>query len=579
MAQFSAESRYAVTTGPSNDVDAYSAQFAGGGHVVVWTAAGSDPTQARSFAQVYDAQGNATGGAIQLFTDPLFTTQGADVGGVATLADGSFVVLARSEKLYENHSPPDWEFYQERLGADGTVLSGPAYVATIGSYDYPQASSGPVFASPDGTSYYFEIDTTIRFTNVGGTHTLLKHYAPGGGVAGMDISDGSISYDVPDAAVLAGGNVLSVAAEGRYGQWVVISAYDAAGNQVGTATIGQSNIGAVNDYAPEVAALANGNALLVSRHSEYDPNAQTQVPPQWQVHVLDANGHVISDAHVLSAVASGTSAVHVESLFGGGALAWWASDSSYFAQALDANGDASGDVVAIGTSVTSVTGTRDGGFLVESSINGDIYEQKFDVAGSPTAHIDVNGDGGLIPAGNFAITGGAGLDTISFGSAHTAYAVSPTSISGPEGSDTLAGIERVRFSDGYAVAFDVNGDAGQAYRLYQAAFDRAPDLPGLGFHINDLDHGVALATVAQHFIESPEFLATYGGVDNAQFITLLYRNVLNREPEQAGLQFHLDEFAHGETRAGMLTHFSESPENQALVIGQIGNGMLYVPLA
>jgi serralysin len=84
--------------------------------------------------------------------------------------------------------------------------------------------------------------------------------------------------------------------------------------------------------------------------------------------------------------------------------------------------------------------------------------------------------------------------------------------------------------------------------------------------------------VAQHFIDSPEFQATYGNTTDTQFITLLYQNVLNRAPDPGGLQFHLDEFAHGESRADMLTHFSESPENQANVIGQIGNGMLYVPL-
>ncbi len=55
--------------------------------------------------------------------------------------------------------------------------------------------------------------------------------------------------------------------------------------------------------------------------------------------------------------------------------------------------------------------------------------------------------------------------------------------------------------------------------------------------------------------------------------------MLHRAPDTGGLQFHLDEFAHGESRADMLIHFSESPENQANVIGQIDNGMLYVPIS
>jgi hypothetical protein len=98
--------------------------------------------------------------------------------------------------------------------------------------------------------------------------------------------------------------------------------------------------------------------------------------------------------------------------------------------------------------------------------------------------------------------------------------------------------------------------------------------------MNDLDMGYSLVHIAQNSIDSPEFLRTYGPeLTNTEFITLLYRNVLNREPEAAGLQYHLDEFAHGDTRAIMLTHFSESPENQANVIGQIGDGMLFIPYA
>jgi serralysin len=94
--------------------------------------------------------------------------------------------------------------------------------------------------------------------------------------------------------------------------------------------------------------------------------------------------------------------------------------------------------------------------------------------------------------------------------------------------------------------------------------------------MHDLDIGVSLQQVASNFIASPEFQATYVSVDNTRFITLLYRNVLHREPDDAGLQYHLNEFAQGETRADMLIHFSESPENQANVIGEIQDGMVYV---
>jgi hypothetical protein len=147
---------------------------------------------------------------------------------------------------------------------------------------------------------------------------------------------------------------------------------------------------------------------------------------------------------------------------------------------------------------------------------------------------------------------------------------------GTDGTDTLTNAERLRFSD-TKLAIDVEGNGGQAYRLYKAAFDREPDTPGLGYQMNELDKGFSLSQVAAAFIASPEFQQKYGAaVDDTAFITLLYRNVLDREPEAAGLQFHLNELAAGETRADLLTHFSESPENKANVLGLIDNGMVYV---
>src|SRR5207237_620506 len=103
--------------------------------------------------------------------------------------------------------------------------------------------------------------------------------------------------------------------------------------------------------------------------------------------------------------------------------------------------------------------------------------------------------------------------------------------------------------DDFSVAYDIDGDAGQAYRLYQAAFNRTPDIGGLGYQMNALDEGLTLTQVAANFIDSPEFQHTYGNVDDTQFITLLYQNVLHRAPDPGGLRDHLGEIASGQSRA------------------------------
>ena len=108
-----------------------------------------------------------------------------------------------------------------------------------------------------------------------------------------------------------------------------------------------------------------------------------------------------------------------------------------------------------------------------------------------------------------------------------------------------------------------------AWRLYQASFDRTPDLPGLGYHTASLDHGLALSQVATQFIASPEFASRYGSLDDAAFVTQLYANVLDRAPDAGGLAYHVDHLAQGLARADVLVGFAESPENQALVVGSL----------
>ncbi|MBB3103054.1 endoglucanase [Azomonas macrocytogenes] len=106
--------------------------------------------------------------------------------------------------------------------------------------------------------------------------------------------------------------------------------------------------------------------------------------------------------------------------------------------------------------------------------------------------------------------------------------------------------------------------AGQIYRLYQTAFDRLPDEAGLDYWIDQMDAGVSLQRVAQGFINSNEFQQRYGyATNNQSFISMLYMNVLNRQPDPPGLAFWQNRMAQGVPRAEVLSAFSESSENKA----------------
>lgn len=185
--------------------------------------------------------------------------------------------------------------------------------------------------------------------------------------------------------------------------------------------------------------------------------------------------------------------------------------------------------------------------------------------------------------GNDTLNGGDGIDTAFYAGTRAGYVVTAgaTSITvndlvaGRDGTDTLTGVERLVFTD-VRLAFDVGGSAGKAYRLYQTAFDRAPDQAGLGFQMKALDDGLSLSQLANNFISSPEFVRTYGTLTDAQFVTQLYANVLHRAPDGAGYAYHTGNLASGaNSRADVVVGFSESPENQAALIGAMQNGMAY----
>ena len=186
-------------------------------------------------------------------------------------------------------------------------------------------------------------------------------------------------------------------------------------------------------------------------------------------------------------------------------------------------------------------------------------------------------------AGNDTLDGGAGTDTAMFSGNRVSYTISKSSTdltvsSTAEGVDTLANIERLKFAD-TAIAFDTSGVGGQTYRVYKAAFNRTPDLGGLGFWISGMDGGESLNAVAQGFVNSAEFKSVYGASPtNAQIVTRFYDNVLGRAAESGGYNYWLGVLNSGQgSVAGVLAAFSESPENQAAVIGVIGNGILYTP--
>ena len=129
------------------------------------------------------------------------------------------------------------------------------------------------------------------------------------------------------------------------------------------------------------------------------------------------------------------------------------------------------------------------------------------------------------------------------------------------------------------MALDVTGTAGQAYRIFQAAFARAPDEGGLGFWMAMMDKGVSLNAVAQGFVDSAEFADRYGAnPTHRELVEKFYENILHRPGEAAGIDWWTGQLDRKlSTVAEALAGFSESQENQAALVGVLANGIEFKP--
>ncbi len=112
-----------------------------------------------------------------------------------------------------------------------------------------------------------------------------------------------------------------------------------------------------------------------------------------------------------------------------------------------------------------------------------------------------------------------------------------------------------------ATSPEFEGRIAPVVRLYYAYFLRAPDILGLKFWAGKLGTGASTLAVSNEFAKSAEFQNTYGALNDAEFVQLVYQNVLDRDADSAGLEFWLAEMASGTTRGAVMLGFSESVEN------------------
>lgn len=182
-------------------------------------------------------------------------------------------------------------------------------------------------------------------------------------------------------------------------------------------------------------------------------------------------------------------------------------------------------------------------------------------------------------AGSDRYDGGAGIDTVWYSTGKGSVSVKTNgaghTVSTAEKVDTLINIERIGFGDGSTLAIDTGAgeNAGSAYRLYQAAFDRQPDTAGLNYWLKQLDSGTSLAQIAQGFVQSNEFKTLNPGNDPATLINNYYEHVLHRSADPTGFNYWSSAMANGMSSSDVLIAFSESNENISATSAVLNGGL------
>lgn len=136
------------------------------------------------------------------------------------------------------------------------------------------------------------------------------------------------------------------------------------------------------------------------------------------------------------------------------------------------------------------------------------------------------------------------------------------SISAPAASAQADDVEReVLTFDDVAALDELTKDHANLFRLYWAFFGRVPDAVGALYWVEQYEQCSSMSIIVDSFAAGSEFANTYGSVDDNGFLELIYRNVLDREPDQDGQSYWTTELRSGRaSRAETMLYFASSRE-------------------
>lgn len=151
------------------------------------------------------------------------------------------------------------------------------------------------------------------------------------------------------------------------------------------------------------------------------------------------------------------------------------------------------------------------------------------------------------------------------------------SVADRDGIIQLSSVERLHFKD-KTIAFDFGQDVGKVVGLYESAFNRTGDLGGIGYYLKKIEGHVSLTSLAREFLSSKEYAEASGPSSNTKFVETLYQNAFDRSADAPGLTYWTNQLNNGVGRAEVLASFAGSAEMEQVLSTALHNsGVSFVP--
>jgi hypothetical protein len=192
-----------------------------------------------------------------------------------------------------------------------------------------------------------------------------------------------------------------------------------------------------------------------------------------------------------------------------------------------------------------------------------------------------------VGTGSLSVDGGGGIDTVLLGGIHGDYSISQSgtgyTVTNGAASQTLnlANVERLHFAAGNNVALDTGADghAGLTAEILAVLFGAAAvnNASVMGIGISLLDQGVSALQLVAAAESTALFKQLAGSSSNADFVTLLFHNLVGAAPSAQQLSTFVGLLDSGSfTQPSLGLAAAQTGINQAHLVGVVQSGVEFI---